>query len=84
VVRNRQVAQTSEAQKALTIAQVQYKAGSTELLPVLDAQRTLFQAEDQQASISLSQLQAAVPLYKALGGGWPGSNATKVAITISD
>ncbi|HVZ01191.1 MAG TPA: efflux transporter outer membrane subunit [Dongiaceae bacterium] len=74
-----QAAQTEQAQKALTIAQVQYKAGSTELLPVLDAQRTLFQAQDQQASLSLSQLQAAVALYKALGGGWQGSNATKVA-----
>jgi len=78
-----QAAQTEEAQKALTIAQVQYKAGSTELLPVLDAQRTLFQAQDQQASLSLSQLQAAVALYKALGGGWQGASETKVA-TISN
>lgn len=78
-----QAAQTEEAQKALTIAQVQYKAGSTELLPVLDAQRTLFQAQDQQATLSLSQLQAAVALYKALGGGWQGANETKIA-TISN
>jgi NodT family efflux transporter outer membrane factor (OMF) lipoprotein len=74
-----QAAQTDEAQKALAIAQTQYKAGSTELLPVLDAQRTLTQAQDQQASLSLSQLQAAVALYKALGGGWQGANETKVA-----
>ena len=78
-----QVAQTEQAKQALAIAEMQYRAGSTELLPVLDAQRTMFQAEDQQASVSLSQLQAAVALYKALGGGWQGANATKVA-TISD
>jgi len=40
------------------------------LLVVLDAQRTLFQAEDQLAQIRLARLQAAVGLYKALGGGW--------------
>jgi outer membrane protein TolC len=37
---------------------------------VLDAQRTLFAAQDQLAQIELSRLQAAVGLYKALGGGW--------------
>ena len=78
-----QAAQTEQAQKALQIAEVQYKAGSTELLPVLDAQRTLFQAQDQEASLSLSQLQAAVALYKALGGGWQGASTTKVATIAS-
>jgi len=40
------------------------------LLTVLDAQRTLFQAEDQLAQIRLSRLLASVGLFKALGGGW--------------
>jgi len=79
-----QIAQTEQAKQAFAIAQVQYKAGSTELLPVLDAQRSLFQAEDQQASVSLSQLQAAVALYKALGGGWQGANTTTVATITGD
>jgi len=39
-------------------------------LTVLDAQRTLFQAEDQLAQTRLSRLQASIGLYKALGGGW--------------
>lgn len=75
-----QAAQIEEAGKALRIAQSQYKAGASELLPVLDAQRTLFQAQDQQASLSLARLQAAVALYKALGGGWQaGATDSKVA-----
>jgi multidrug efflux system outer membrane protein len=44
---------------------------------VLDAQRTVFQAQDSRLTILLSQYQAAVSLYKALGGGWQAD--TKVA-----
>ena len=52
------------------MAEIRYKAGADDLLTVLDAQRTLFAAQDQLAQIELSRLQAAVSLYKALGGGW--------------
>ena len=72
-----QEAQVGQANTAFTIAQSQYRAGSTELLPVLDAQRTVFQAEDSRLTLLLSQYQAAVSLYKALGGGWQAD--TKVA-----
>jgi NodT family efflux transporter outer membrane factor (OMF) lipoprotein len=65
-----QEAQVGQAGTAFAIAQAQYRAGSTELLPVLDAQRTVFQAEDSRLTLLLSQYQAAVSLYKALGGGW--------------
>jgi len=37
---------------------------------VLDAQRTLFSAQDQLAQLRLARLSDAVNLYKALGGGW--------------
>jgi NodT family efflux transporter outer membrane factor (OMF) lipoprotein len=72
-----QEAQVGQADTAFTIAQAQYRAGSTELLPVLDAQRTVFQAQDSRLTLLLSQYQAAVSLYKALGGGWQAE--TKVA-----
>jgi outer membrane protein, multidrug efflux system len=39
-------------------------------LDVLDAQRQLFSAELDLASITRDQLTAVVQLYKALGGGW--------------
>jgi NodT family efflux transporter outer membrane factor (OMF) lipoprotein len=55
---------------SLRIAEVRYREGVDDLLTLLDAQRTLFQAEDQLAQIRLSRLQASIGLYKALGGGW--------------
>jgi NodT family efflux transporter outer membrane factor (OMF) lipoprotein len=59
-----------EAREALRIAEVRYREGVDDLLTVLDAQRTLFQAEDQVVQVRLARLQASVGLYKALGGGW--------------
>lgn len=59
-----------QARLALRLAEVRYREGADDLLTVLDAQRTLFQAQDQLAQIRLSRLQASVSLFKALGGGW--------------
>ena len=59
-----------EAREALRIAEVRYREGVDDLLTVLDAQRTLFSAQDQVAQVRLARLQASVALYKALGGGW--------------
>ncbi len=60
----------AQARLALQLAEVRYREGADDLLTVLDAQRTLFQAEDQLAQIRLSRLQASVGLFKALGGAW--------------
>jgi outer membrane protein, multidrug efflux system len=60
----------SEARESLRLAEVRYRAGADDLLVVLDAQRTLFQAEDQLAQSRRSRLQSAVSTYRALGGGW--------------
>lgn len=67
-----------QARRALSLAEIRYREGVDDLLSVLDAQRTLFQAEDQLAQLRLARLQASVGLYKALGGGWqvPQSPAT--------
>jgi multidrug efflux system outer membrane protein len=62
----------SRARESLRLAEVRYRQGADDLLTVLDAQRTLFSAQDQLAQVRLSRLQAAVSLYKALGGGWSG------------
>lgn len=62
-----------EARKSLSLAEIRYKEGADDLLSTLDAQRTLFQAQDQLASLRLSRLEAAVALYKALGGSWQDS-----------
>jgi pimeloyl-ACP methyl ester carboxylesterase len=60
----------THARESLRLAEIRYRAGADDLLTVLDAQRTLFAAQDQLAQTQLSRLQAAVSLYKALGGGW--------------
>jgi NodT family efflux transporter outer membrane factor (OMF) lipoprotein len=59
-----------QARLALRLSEIRYREGVGDLLTVLDAQRTLFQAEDQLAQIRLSRLQASIGLFKALGGGW--------------
>lgn len=63
----------AQAREALRLAEIRYREGVDDLLGVLDAQRTLFSAQDQLAQIRLSRLEAAVNLYKALGGGWSAS-----------
>ena len=59
-----------EAQRSLRLAELRYREGADDLLSVLDAQRTLFQAQDQLAQFRLARLSGAVDLFKALGGGW--------------
>jgi len=60
----------AQAREALRLAEIRYREGADDLLTVLDAQRTLFSAQDQLAQIRENRLDAAVDLYKALGGGW--------------
>jgi outer membrane protein, multidrug efflux system len=58
------------AQEAFGISQLQYRQGVADLLNVLQAQQTLFEARDDLAQAKLARLQALVHLYEALGGGW--------------
>ncbi|WP_434707689.1 efflux transporter outer membrane subunit [Pseudomonas sp. R1-1] len=60
----------SQAQTAFNIAQSRYEAGAEDLLTVLETQRTLYAAQDQQVQLRLARVQASIALYKALGGGW--------------
>ena len=59
-----------QATRALQLAEVRYREGVDDLLVMLDAQRTLFQAQNQLVQIRLARLQATLSLFKALGGGW--------------
>ncbi len=56
--------------EAFRISELQYREGIVELLTVLQAQQTLFTAEDALVQAKLARLQAVVSLYQALGGGW--------------
>jgi multidrug efflux system outer membrane protein len=58
------------SRRALALAQQRFEAGLTDFLQVLDAQRTLLEAENQLAAAHTSGATAFVALYKATGGAW--------------
>lgn len=63
-------AQVQHSRQALALARSRYVAGVADFLTVLDAERTLFQAELAEAQSRTSVSTDFVQLYKALGGGW--------------
>jgi multidrug efflux system outer membrane protein len=56
--------------RSLDMANGLYGAGSVNYLDVLDAERSLYQSEDQLAVSSQAVALNLIALYKALGGGW--------------
>ncbi len=66
-----------EARTAYALSRDLYDAGATDYQTMLDAERTLLSAEDSHASVRLELLNAAVDLYKSLGGGWSTSAAKR-------
>lgn len=66
----RQQTQVAEARRAFEFVQIEFNAGSADMLAVLDAQRTLIQSEDAFCQVRLGKLRAAVALVTALGAGW--------------
>jgi len=65
--------------RALELANELYTKGLGEFLNVLDAERSLYQAEDQLADSERTVTENLVALYKALGGGWEGNYGNKQA-----
>jgi multidrug efflux system outer membrane protein len=56
--------------RAFQLAEQQLRAGTADIVTVLNVQQTLFQAEDALWQAQLARLQAIISLYQALGGGW--------------
>jgi NodT family efflux transporter outer membrane factor (OMF) lipoprotein len=52
------------------LASQRYQGGLDSYLPVLDAQRNLFQGELDLARLRQQEVGSLVQLYRALGGGW--------------
>ena len=59
----------------LRLSDLRYSNGVASYLDLLDAQRSLFAAQQALVQTRLAQLQAQVNLYKALGGGWSEGDA---------
>jgi NodT family efflux transporter outer membrane factor (OMF) lipoprotein len=60
----------SASRRAFQLAGDQMRAGTADVVTVLNVQLTLFQAEDSLVQAQLARLLAIVSLYQALGGGW--------------
>jgi len=58
------------SRRAYQLAGDQLRAGTADIVTVLNVQTTLFQAEDSLVQAQLARLLAIVSLYQALGGGW--------------
>jgi multidrug efflux system outer membrane protein len=68
--RSAQTERVLAERKVLELAELRYRGGVAAYLEVLDAQRSLFNAELDEAQTIGSNLVSLVRLYKALGGGW--------------
>lgn len=62
--------------RTLGFAKDRYEAGYASYLEELDAQRNLFAVQQEVLRLRQSQLENAVALYQALGGGWQLADAT--------
>jgi NodT family efflux transporter outer membrane factor (OMF) lipoprotein len=60
----------ASSRRAFGLAEQQLRAGTADIVTVLNTQLTLFQAEDSLSQYQLARLLAIVSLYQALGGGW--------------
>lgn len=70
------VEQATQSRRAAELARVQYREGALDFIRLLDAERTLLEAEDQVATAETRLNSAVVNIYKALGGGWEADTAS--------
>ena len=68
--RDRLTATLQADQEAFGLATVQYRAGLSDFLTVLDAQREMYSNQDLLAQSQTQVTSSLIGLYKALGGGW--------------
>jgi NodT family efflux transporter outer membrane factor (OMF) lipoprotein len=61
---------TAAAREAADLAQQSYQAGESDILTVLDAQRSLLGLESNLFNARADRTTSYIQLYKALGGGW--------------
>jgi len=57
-------------ERARNASEEAYKGGAVSLFEVLDEDRQLLAARDQQAKVRADNARAAVSAFRALGGGW--------------
>jgi len=75
VHRDELAAESAADAEATDIAKLLYERGVESFLPVLDAERSLYAADDALAQSERDSAIALIALYKSLGGGWPSASA---------
>jgi outer membrane protein, multidrug efflux system len=66
-----------EAERAARITRAQLREGRADSLAVLDSERTLAQSESDLAEADARLVDAQVDLFRALGGGWQGTQVAQ-------
>lgn len=59
------------SERAAEFARLRFVEGATDFLSVLDAERTMLEAQDRLATGRADAASAFVGVYRALGGAWP-------------
>jgi NodT family efflux transporter outer membrane factor (OMF) lipoprotein len=70
-----QVEAVNNSRKAFDVSETQLRAGTVNLITVLQTQQTLLSNENMLAQVRLTKLLAASSLFQALGGGWKPETA---------
>jgi outer membrane protein TolC len=58
------------SERAAELARLRFQGGAADFLQVLDAERTLLEAQDRLAAGRTGATTALVEVYRALGGNW--------------
>lgn len=62
-------------QRAVDLANARYNRGLTDFLNVVDAERQLYDLQEQYSEAQVTQGEQFVQLYRSLGGGWQNYQA---------
>jgi multidrug efflux system outer membrane protein len=68
-----QAAQAEAESVRVRLSDLRYRNGAASYLDLLDAQRSLFAAQQAVVQVRAARVQNLVALYRALGGGWTES-----------
>lgn len=71
------------ARRSLTLARLRFEEGLDDYLDVLDAQRTLLDADDRLAESRFQTSVSAITAYRTLGGVWTSFDVAPIATEIA-
>lgn len=76
--------QVGASREAARMASVRFREGEGQYLDVLDAERSLYEAEATLVAARADHLLSVVEIHRALGGGWEACEATDGPVCSGD